>query len=188
METIDCIQGSDEWFAAKLGIASASNFSKILAKGQGKTRKTYMLQLAAERLSGEPQETYSNAVMDRGSEVEPQARAYYEKFHGLAIEQVGFCKLTDDIGCSPDGLVVDSGLIEIKCPNSTTHLTYIIEDRLPLAYIAQVQGQLWVINRKWCDFISFDPRIKGRPFWSVRVKRDEPYINNLAIEVNQFII
>ena len=188
METIDCIQGSPEWFAARLGIASASNFSKILAKGQGKTRKSYMLQLAAEKLAGEPQETFSNAVMDRGTEVEPQAREYYEKLNGVIVEQVGFCKLTEDIGCSPDGLVGTDGGLEIKCPNSTTHLTYIMAEKLPSVYVAQVQGSLWVTDRKHWDFVSFDPRIKQRPYWSIRVFRDEAYINKLAVEVNQFII
>lgn len=188
MKIIDCIQGSPEWHAAKLGVASASNFSKILAKGQGKTRKAYMLRLAAEILSSEPQETYSNAAMERGIEIEPQAREYYEGLNGVKVEQVGFCKLDDNIGCSPDGLVGTDGGIEIKCPNTTTHITYILADKLPSEYVAQVQGSLWVTDRKWWDFLSFDPRLKGRPFWSIRVERDEAYINKLAIEVNQFII
>ena len=188
MKIIDCIQGSPEWHAAKLGVASASNFSKILAKGQGKTRKAYMLRLAAEILSSEPQETYSNAAMERGIEIEPQAREYYEGLNGVKVEQVGFCKLDDNIGCSPDGLVGTDGGIEIKCPNTTTHITYILADKLPSEYVAQVQGSLWVTDRKWWDFTSFDPRLKGRPFWSIRVERDEAYINKLAIEVNQFII
>ena len=188
MKIIDCIQGSPEWHAARLGVASASNFSKILAKGQGKTRKAYMLRLAAEILSSEPQETYSNAAMERGIEIEPQAREYYEGLNGVKVEQVGFCKLDDNIGCSPDGLVGTDGGIEIKCPNTTTHITYILADKLPSEYVAQVQGSLWVTDRKWWDFISFDPRLKGRPSWSIRVERDEAYINKLAIEVNQFII
>lgn len=188
MKIIDCIQGSPEWHAAKLGVASASNFSKILAKGQGKTRKAYMLRLAAEILSSEPQETYSNAAMERGIEIEPQAREYYEGLNGVKVEQVGFCKLDDNIGCSPDGLVGTDGGIEIKCPNTTTHITYILADKLPSEYVAQVQGSLWVTDRKWWDFLSFGPRLKGRPFWSIRVYRDEAYINKLAIEVNQFII
>lgn len=188
MKIIDCIQGSPEWHAAKLGVASASNFSKILAKGQGKTRKAYMLRLAAEILSSEPQETYSNAAMERGIEIEPQAREYYEGLNGVKVEQVGFCKLDDNIGCSPDGLVGTDGGIEIKCPNTTTHITYILADKLPSEYVAQVQGSLWVTDRKWWEFQSFDPRLKGRPFWSIRVERDEAYINKLAIEVNQFII
>jgi len=191
METIDCIQGTDEWFAAKLGIASASNFAKIKAKprvaGKG-GRVDYMYQLENERDEGKTEETINTTHMMRGVEIEPQAREYYEKFQGVTVEQVGFIKLDDNIGCSPDGLVGKDGLIEIKCPKGTTHKKYVVKDKLPTTYIPQVQGQLWVTNRKWCDFISYRPESNERPYWSIRVFRDEGYINQLAVEVNQFII
>lgn len=188
MEIIDCIQGTEAWRMARLGIVSASNFAKILAKGQGKTRNAYMLHLAAERLSGEPQDTFSNAVMDRGTEMEPLARKKYEDEKKVVVEQVGFIKLDKNIGCSSDGLILDVGGLEIKSPNSTTHLSYIMGEKLPSTHVAQVQGNMWVTDRKWWDFVSFDPRIECQPFWCIRVKRDEAYINKLAIDVNQFII
>lgn len=187
MRVIDCIQGSEDWHEARRGKFTASCSSKVLAKGQGKTRKSYMLQLAAERLTGEPQDAYSNAVMDRGNEVEPQARAAYEQVYGVTVEQVGFCQLNDDVGGSPDGLVGDDGMIEIKCPNSTTHIEYILAGKAPTKYTAQIQGLLWITDRKWCDFISFDPRMKSNRLFVVRVNRDQQYINDLKAEVDRFL-
>lgn len=176
---------------ARLGIASASNFSAIRSTarktGEG-MRVNYMADLIAERMSGVTEESFSNGDMDKGTELEPQARECYEKLNGVIVQQVGFVKLDDNIGCSPDGLVLDAGLIEIKCPKNSTHIRYMLADKMVAKYINQVQGQLWVTDRKWCDFISFNPRIESRPFWCIRVKRDEAYINKLAIDVNQFII
>ena len=151
-------------------------------------RVNYMADLIAERMSGETEDGFCSDAMKRGIEVEAEAREYYEGFNHVTVDQVGFCKLTEDIGCSPDGMVLDAGLIEIKCPNHSTHIKYILNDKMPSKYVNQVQGQLWVTDRKWCDFISFDPQIKQRPFWSIRVMRDEAYIQKLAVEVNQFII
>ncbi len=185
MNTIDCIQGSDEWFMAKLGKVSASHFSDVLCKGSG--RKTYMYRLLGERLSGEPYESYSNKTMERGEEVEGQARVYYEQLNNLTVSQVGFVELNENIGCSPDGLIGDSGGIEIKCPYPSTHARYIIENKLPACYRPQVQGNLWVTGREWWDFVSFDPRVKDRPFWCIRIERDEKYINVLKEGVNVFV-
>ena len=179
-----CEQLSDEWFAVKLGKVSASHFSDVLNKSTG--RKTYMYRLLAEKLSGEPQETYSNKAMETGTETEPEARTYYEALHGQ-IEQVGFVELNDNVGCSPDGLVGLDGLAEIKCPFPSTHIKYIDRGKLPAEYVSQVQGQLWVTGRKWCDFISFVPQIKSKPFWMIRVQRDEKYINVLSLAVETFI-
>jgi len=184
MKMYQCVQGSDEWFAVKLGKVSASHFSEVLNKATG--RKTYMYRLLAERLSGEPQESYNNKAMETGIETEPEARAYYEALHGQ-IEQVGFVELNDDVGCSPDGLVGLDGLVEIKCPYPSTHIQYIDKNKMPANYIPQVQGQLWVTGRKWCDFVSFDPRVKARPFWMIRVQRDEKYIKVLSLAVETFV-
>lgn len=185
MKIIDCIQGSDEWFAARLGKATASCFSEVLNKKTG--RGTYMIKLAAERLTGLPQDSYSNAVMERGKEVEPEARECYEVIYHEKVVQVGFVELNEWIGASPDGLIGDEGLAELKCPNTTTHISYILKDKMPAKYIPQVQGQLWVTGRKWCDFISYDPRLSSRPLWSVRIQRDEEYIRNLEAATNVFV-
>jgi len=182
---IDCIQGSDEWFAARLGKVTASEFHEVLNKKSG--RKTYMYKLAAEVLSGMTQETYNNAVMERGKELESEAREYYSILLGREIIRIGFVEKDEWIGASPDGFVVEEGLIETKCPNSTTHIQNIITGKIPTKYIPQVQGQLWVTGRKWCDYVSYDPRITTKPFFCVRVERDEEYIKNLEAETNVFV-
>ena len=186
MQIFKCEQGSDEWYAVKLGKVSASHFSEVLAKGAGKTKTAYLFRLLGERLSGDAYEAYSNKTMDRGIEVESEARTYYEALYDV-VEQVGFVQLNDDVGCSPDGLVGNDGLLEIKSPQPNTHLTYIYNDRLPPVYKPQAQGNLWIAERKWCDFISFDPRVKARPFWKHRVFRDESFIKELAIQVQVFV-
>ena len=185
MNIVKCEQCSEEWFEARLGMVTASKFADILSKGVG--RNTYLLKLAAERLTGITQDTYSNAVMERGIETELEAREYYEALNRCDVEVIGFVKLDDWIGASPDGLVGDDGLIEIKCPNTTTHISTILLGRSPSKYKAQIQGQLMVINRKWCDFVSFDPRMDANPFFCVRVKRDEKYIATLKEAIRQFV-
>lgn len=187
MKIIDCIQGSDEWFAARLGMVTASNFSKVLAKGQGKTRKAYMLKLAAERLTGLPQESYSNSNMDWGTETEPLARAHYEAITGVTTEQVGFIIRNEDIGCSPDDLVGTDGMAQYKCPLTTTHIEYLMSGKFPTTYEAQVQGELWVAEREWSDFCSYDPRMRSNKMFKIRVYRDEEYIDTLNYEVDKFV-
>ena len=187
MKIIDCVQGTEEWFLARLGKATTSCFSKAIAGGQGKTRKTYMIQLVAERLTGEPQDNYNNAAMQHGSETEPLAREYYSLINDVTVEQVGFIERDDDIGCSPDGLVGADGMTEFKCPNSSTHITYLLEDRLPTTYKAQVQGNLWVAERQWIDFVSYDPRVTRRPYFCKRVFRDDAYIIELNIKLVMFV-
>ena len=184
MKVYNCKQLSDDWFAVKLGKVSASHFSDVLNKKSG--YKTYQYRLLGERLSGVSYEAYSNKTMDRGSEVEKQAREYYEALFGK-VEQVGFVELNDYVGCSPDGMVGKDGIIETKCPFPSTHVKYIIENKLPANYKPQVQGQLWVTGRQWCDFLSYDPRVSDRPFWKIRVFRDEKYINVLSIAIGTFV-
>jgi putative phage-type endonuclease len=183
-------QGTEEWFRVRMGKITASNFATAMAKGRGggesKTRTTLMHRLIAERLTNEPQETYRNGAMEWGTETEPAARDYYGAINDCIVKQVGFVEHTEYIGCSPDGMVGDDGLLEIKCPNSATHIGYILADKLPACYKAQVQGQLWVTKRKWCDFVSYDPRVSKRPYWSTRVERDQKYIDLLECSVGDF--
>jgi len=155
MEIINCIQGSDEWFAAKLGVISASNFDKVLSKGSGRT--TYMKRILIERRYGIKEDTFVNDAMLRGIELEQEALQAYANRTGVEIQRTGFMKLNDWVGCSPDGLIGSDGLIEVKCPLATTHLWYIADNKLPAPYKSQVQGQLYVTGRQWCDFISYHP-------------------------------
>ena len=187
MKIIECQQNSPEWMEARRGKATASCFSKAIAGGQGKTRKAYMIQLIAERMTGEPQDNYNNAAMQHGSETEPLAREYYKLINDVSVEQVGFIERDDDIGGSPDGLIGGDGMLELKCPNSATHIGYIIDDRLPPIYKAQVQGQLWVAERQWVDFVSYDYRVAKRPYYCVRVWRDDKYIKELQEKIDMFI-
>jgi len=185
MKYINCIQGSDEWYAARLGKATASRFSDVLNKKTG--RGTYMIRLAAERLTGNGQDNYTNAAMEWGKEHEADAREHYKIIYHQEVKQVGFAELNEWVGASPDGLIGDEGLAEIKCPNSSTHISYIVKNKMPSKYNPQVQGQLWVTGRQWCDFISYDPRLSCRPLWSTRIQRDEEYIKNLEAATNVFV-
>lgn len=182
-------QGTREWLDIRLGIVTASNFSKVMAKGNGKTRLSYMYQLAAEKLTGQPVETYRNAAMDWGNECEPQARATYEFMEDKSVEEVTFIHGVEGVGCSPDGLVADFGMLEIKCPKTTTQIERYLAGDFPSTYKAQVQGQMWVAEREWCDFVSFDPRIDAPSYYfKVRVGRDDKYIDELEKEVKQFLV
>jgi len=180
----NCEQGSEEWFAVKCGKVSASHFGDVLNKKTG--RRTYMLKVLAERMSGELMSGYSNKAMEDGIELEPVARECYEDIFG-PVQQVGFVELNDYVGCSPDGLIGDDGGLEIKASYPNTHIDYILSGKLPAVYVPQVQGNMWVTGRKWWDFVSFCPKIKDRPFWQIRVERDEKYIENLTAEVDRFI-
>lgn len=180
-------QKSDEWFAIRLGKVTASVFSNATAGGAGKTKTTLMRKLIAERLTDLPEESYTNSAMDWGTETEPLAREYYEQINGCIVKEVGFVELNADIGASPDGLVGEDGLLEIKCPNSSTHIGYLLDNKMPTTYVKQVQGQMWVTGRKWTDFVSYDPRVSKRPYWSIRVPRDEKVIAELEIKVTAFI-
>lgn len=185
-------QGTPEWFAVRTGKVTASRFKDVLANGRGnapsKTRQSYMMEVAAEILTGKMAESYSNEFMAWGTECEPLAREFYQEQNFEHIEKVGFIEHADYIGCSPDGLVGDKGLIEIKCPKTTTQMQRVLDDVFPAEYMAQVQGQLWICEREWCDFVSFDPRIKSdAKYFCVRVERDEKYIEQLKKGINDFL-
>ena len=183
MEIIkDIEQGTEEWLNLRMGVATASKFKDVMAGGAGKTRKSYMYSLAAELITGQREESFSNQYMEWGTETEPQARAMYEFEACCDVEEVAFIKLGSGhaIGCSPDGLVGDAGMVEIKCPKTTTQIETFISGKMPTGHKAQVQGQLWVAKREWCDFISFDPRIEGAAsYYRERIYRDEDYIKKL---------
>lgn len=187
MKIHECQQGSPEWYAVKLGKVSASCFSDAVAGGTGATRKKYMNNLIAERMTGKSENGYINATMERGLEVESLAREYYELLNDCPVRQVGFIERDENIGASPDGLVGADGMLEIKCPFSSTHISYIIEGRLPPTYKKQVQGQLWVAEREWVDFVSYDPRVHQKPYFCERVYRDEDYIKELQIKIYMFV-
>ena len=181
-------QGTSEWHELRLGVITASKFKDVLAKGAGKTRALYMRQLAGEIITGESDGGYTNQDMAWGTETEGQARAFYELENDVETEQVDFIS-NFGVGCSPDSLARDGddGLLEIKCPRTTTQIETYLSGKMPSSHKAQVQGQIWVSEREWCDFVSFDPRINGKAsFFCVRIYRDEPYINRLWAECEKF--
>lgn len=185
MEIIDCIQGTEEWFEVRLGFVTASNFHKVLNKKTG--RGLYMRKLAAERLTGLLEDSYKNEVMAKGNETEQEARRYYKMVNDCKVEQVGFVMRDEWVGGSPDGLIGKDGIIEIKCPLSSTHIEIILSGKMPTLHIPQVQGLLWVTERKWCDFVSYDPRVLSEPMFCVRIERDQDYFIKLAGEVGVFV-
>lgn len=186
MKIIQVEQGSQEWHFCRAGVPSASNFDMIVtSKGEpSKQAQKYMYRLAGERITGMPEETYQNTAMQRGVELEAEARMFYEMTYDCKVEQVGFCLADGGWGCSPDGLVNGDGLIEIKCPSMAVHVGYLLEGKVPTDYFQQTQGQLLVTGRKWLDFISYYPVMKPL---IVRVERDEVFIGKLQSELEKFV-
>jgi putative phage-type endonuclease len=189
----DEIQRSDEWFAARCGKATASAIHKIIAKtktGWGADRANYEAQLIVERLTGKPTEGYTNTAMQWGIDNETQARAVYELESGNDVKEVGFIPHPSiaDSGASPDGLIGNDGCLEIKCPNSATHLDFVLFKTIDKKYICQTQWQMACTGRKWCDFVSFDPRFPlNLQMMCVRVNRDPLFIAELEKEVVIFL-
>ena len=186
-------QGTDEWRALRLGHVTASNVADVMAKGksgEAVTRKKYKVKLLAERLTGASQDFYTNAAMEWGTEQEPYARMAYEVANDVLVDKTGFWphETIKWVGVSPDGLVDIDGLGEIKCPNTTTHLDYILDDKVPTEYYKQIQCQLWVTGRSWCDFISFDPRLPQRnQLFVKRCFRDEALMAEMEKEIREFL-
>ncbi len=187
MITLDVAQGSLEWFAGRCGVPSASNFDKIVTtKGEpSKSATKYLWQLAGERITGKAEETYQNAAMQRGIELEAEAVGLYEMINAKTTE-VGICYPDERklVAASPDRLVGKDGLLEIKCPLIYTHVGYLLDGTLPTDYFQQVQGQLYVTGRKWVDFMSHYPGMKPL---IIRVKRDEKFIACLDAELAKFV-
>lgn len=185
-------QRTDEWYDIRLGKATASRFADVLATtktGEAAARRNYRAQLVIERLTGIPTESYSNAAMEWGVENEPVAKLAYEAETGNEVVDEFFCEHPVLLaGCSPDGLIGKDGLIETKCPNTATHMETLHRGDIPPNYVPQVQGQLWITERKWCDFVSFDPRLpRNAQLFIKRVERDEEYISELAEKVSAFL-
>jgi hypothetical protein len=158
--------------------------------GEAATRIKYRVQLVTERLTGNPVDGYQSAAMLRGIELEPEGRMAYEAARGVVVEEVGFVRhpAIPNCGASPDGLVGEDGLLELKCPDSTTHLAYLEANVAPADYVAQMQGQMACTGRAWCDFASYDPRFPPNlQLFVVRVPRDDAYIKALEAEVRAFL-
>jgi putative phage-type endonuclease len=184
MIVLDHEQGTEEWVQARLGVPSASQFAKLVtATGKpSASAEGYINQLIAERMTGERGEIYTNSHMERGTMLEPEARAYYEFVIGREVQQVGFC-LHDTIraGCSPDGLLDNSGL-EIKCPSAPVQVAYLRDGKLPVQYKQQVMGCMWVTGADRWDFLAYHPDL---PSLLITVERDQNYIDLLAAEVEK---
>lgn len=187
-------QGTDEWKKLRMGHVTASCISDVMSVGKGGKEATgrykYKVRLLAERLTGMSQESYSSAAMEWGVENEQYAAMAYEVSRGTFLDKTGFWlhPTIKWLGVSPDRLVGEDGLVEIKCPNTTTHLGYIFENRVPPEYMKQIQCQLWVTGRKWCDFVSFDPRLPQKnQLFICRTERDEELIKYMEAAVLNFL-
>lgn len=186
-------QGTPEWFAARLGNVTASRVADVIAKtksGYSASRDNYMAQLICERMTNTVAESYTNAAMQWGTETEPLARAAYESYADVLVDQIGYVPhpAINRAGASPDGLVGLFGLIEIKCPNTATHIDTLISEQVPTKYITQMQWQMACTARAWCDFVSFDPRLpNGLQMFVKRVEFDTEYAAMLEKEVALFL-
>lgn len=187
------IQGSEEWFAARCGKVTASRVSDVIARtktGWGASRANYMAELIAERLTSAPAERFQNKEMQWGSDTEPHARSAYEFFADVDVETAGFIEhpAIGLSGASPDGFVGAEGLVEIKCPNTATHIDTLLGASVPSKYTCQMQWQMACTGRKWCDFVSFDPRMpQSMCLFIRRVARSDKDIEALEKDVRLFL-
>ena len=186
-------QGTEEWFTIRIGKVTASRVADVIAKtktGYSATRDNYMAQLVCERLTGEKGESFTNAAMQHGTDTEPLARAAYEALKDVLVDEVGFVPHPSIImaGASPDGLVGDDGLLEIKCPNTATHIETLLSQTVPSKYNTQMQFQMACTNRSWCDFVSFDNRLPVElQLFVKRVPRENMYIKLMEEEIVKFL-
>jgi putative phage-type endonuclease len=187
-------QGTQEWLELRKGKVTASRVADILAKtktGVSASRANYLMELAIQRVTGFIEESYTNTAMQWGKDNEGTARALYEAKADVFVDQVPFIDhpTVEGFGCSPDGLVGTDGLVEIKCPNSTTHWEYFKKNVPPQKYVIQMQAQMACTNTQWCDFVSYDPRMPERSqLLIVRVARDDSFINDVMIpEITTFL-
>jgi putative phage-type endonuclease len=193
MTDADIVQGSDEWRLARCGSLGASDIADMVARtktGWGASRANLAARLIAERLTGVPQETYQSAAMLRGTEIEPAARLAYAFLHDAGVTEVGIVRhpTIAHAHASPDGLVSEEGLLEVKCPNSSTHLDTLLGAPIEAHYLKQMQWQMACTGRRWCDWVSFDPRLP-EPMQMVvkRVVRDGEMIAELEKEATVFL-
>ena len=189
----EIVQGSDAWFFARLGKVTASRVADVIAKtktGYSASRDNYMAQLVCERLTGQKGESFTNSAMQWGTETEPQARAAYSAARFEIVEEVGFVNhpTIEAAGASPDGLVGDLGLIEIKCPNTATHIETLLSQTVPTKYFTQMTWQMICTGRYFCDFVSYDPRLPTElQMFIKRVVYDPVYGAMLEKEVIGFL-
>ena len=186
-------QRTDEWFSARAGKVTASRVADLMARtksGYSASRENYMAQLVVERFTGGQGESFTNAAMQWGTEQEPFARAAYEAREGVFVDEVGFVPhpTIEGAGASPDGLVGDDGLVEIKCPNTATMIDTLINETVPGKYYTQMQMQMACTGRKWCDYVVFDPRMPvNAQLFVKRVERDDTYIADMEGEITKFL-
>lgn len=186
-------QGTPEWFAARLGNVTASRVADVIAKtksGYAASRDNYMAQLICERMTYTVAESFSSPAMQWGTETEPLARAAYESLADVLVDEVGYIAhpTIERAGASPDGLIGLFGLLEIKCPNTATHIDTLISEQVPTKYITQMQWQMSCTGRTWADFVSFDPRLpSGLQMFVKRVEFDAEYVAMLKEEVIKFL-
>lgn len=186
-------QGTPEWFAQRLGKVTASRVADIIAKtktGVAASRGNYLAQLVAERLTGQAADSFKSGAMQHGIETEPMARMAYETETGQMVTEVAMIQhpKIEMAGASPDGLVGEDGLVEIKCPNTSTHIATLMADKAPSGYMAQMQWQMACTGRAWVDFVSFDPRMpEDMQLFIKRVPRDEKLIDEYEAEVIKFL-
>ena len=187
------IQGSEEWHTARLGRVTASRVADVIARtksGPSASRANYMAELVAERLTGARGETFTNAAMQWGTDNEAEARMAYEFRTDATVEQVGFIlhPTIDMAGASPDGLVLTDGLVEIKCPNTATHIETLLTGSIPGKYVTQIEWQMACTGRAWCDFASFDPRLpEEMRLFVKRFARDDARIAEMEEQVREFL-
>lgn len=193
MRVVDCEQGSDEWRLARLGKVGASAVADATARtktGWGASRANLAARLVAERLTGTLQESYTNDAMRWGVEKEPEARAFYEFVQGNKVEQVGLVlhPTIEHAVASPDGLVGDDGLVEIKCPNTATHIDTLLSGSADPRYTKQMQWQMACTGRQWVDWVSYDPRMPAEmQMFCARVNRDDAMIGELEQQITEFL-
>jgi putative phage-type endonuclease len=188
------VQGTPEWHAQRLGKVTGSRVADVMAKtksGYSTSRANYLAELVAERLTGQPTESFSSPAMKHGTETEPLARMAYEAETGNLVTEVAMIQhpTIEMSGASPDGLVDgEDGLVEIKSPTTSTHINTLISGKVPSRYISQMQWQMACTGRKWCDFVSFDPRMPtNMQLFIKRVQRDDSLIQEYETEIIQFL-
>lgn len=187
-------QRSEEWFLERAGKVTASRIADVMARvksgGYGASRANYMAELLVERLTEKPTERYTNAAMQWGTDTEPLARAAYEFQTENEVKEVGFVlhPTIKNAGASPDGTIGSDGLIEIKCPQTSAHLDFFLDGKIPQKYMLQMQFQMACTGRKWCGFVSFDPSLPANlQMKIVRVERDNALIAEIEDEVTKFL-
>lgn len=187
------IQGSEEWHAARLGRVTASRVSDVMAKtktGYSASRANYMMELLCQRLTGKREEGFTSAAMQRGTELESSARSVYEAENGVIVIECGLVQHSTIamFAASPDGIIGSDGLLEIKCPNTSTHIDFLRTGKPDGKYQLQMLAQMACTGRKWCDFVSFDDRLPAQLQYSkVRFERDDIRINEMLVEIEKFL-